>query len=165
MSDLIVITFDTDATAFEMRAELVKLQTEYLLQMEDIVVVTRALDNTVQLNQSVNMTALGAVSGGFWGALIGLLFLNPLLGAVVGAGAGALSGTYSDLGINDDFMRELGAKLTPGTAAVFILVRKISADKVAERLATMNTKGHILQTSLSAEDEAKLATAFADKPA
>ena len=165
MCDLIVITFDTDATAFEMRAELVKLQTEYLLQMEDIVVVTRALDNTVQLNQSVNMTALGAVSGGFWGALIGLLFLNPLLGAVVGAGAGALSGTYSDLGINDDFMRELGAKLTPGTAAVFILVRKISADKVAERLATMNTKGHILQTSLSAEDEAKLAAAFAAKRA
>ncbi|MBC7736826.1 MAG: DUF1269 domain-containing protein [Candidatus Saccharibacteria bacterium] len=165
MSDLIVITFDTDVVAFEMRAELAKLQTEYLIEMEDVVVVTRALDNTVKLHQAANLTALGAVSGGFWGALIGLLFLNPLLGAVVGAGAGALSGTYSDLGINDDFMRDLGAKLTPGTAAVFILVRKISADKVAERLATLNAKGHILQTSLSAEDEAKLAAAFADKPA
>ena len=165
MSDLIVITFDTDVVAFEMRAELAKLQTEYLIEMEDVVVVTRALDNTVKLHQAANLTALGAVSGGFWGALIGLLFLNPLLGAVVGAGAGALSGTYSDLGINDDFMRDLGAKLTAGTAAVFILVRKISADKVADRLATLNAKGHILQTSLSAEDEAKLAAAFADKPA
>jgi len=165
MSDLIVITFDTDVDAFEMRAELAKLQTEYLLQMEDMVVVTRALDNTVQLHQSANLTALGAVSGGFWGALIGMLFLNPILGAVVGAGAGALSGSYTDLGINDDFMRELGAKLTPGTAAVFILVRKISADKVAARLATLKAKGHIMQTSLSAEDEAKLAAAFAPKPA
>ena len=161
MSDLIVVTFDSDATAFEMRAELVKLQTEYLLQMEDVVVVTRAADNTVQLHQSANMTALGAVSGGFWGAFIGLLFLNPLLGAALGAGAGALSGSVTDIGVNDDFMRELGAKLTPGTAAVFVLVRKISADKVAERLATLNAKGHIMQTSLSKEDEAKLAAAFA----
>ena len=165
MSDLIVITFDTDAAAFEMRAELVKLQTEYLLQMEDVVVVTRSLDNTVQLNQSVNLTALGAVSGGFWGMFIGMLFLNPLLGAAVGAGAGALSGSFTDVGINDDFMRDLGAKLTPGTAAVFILTRKISADKVAGRLATLNSRGYILQTSLSAEDEAKLAAAFAAKQA
>ena len=165
MSDLIVITFDTDSAAFEMRAELVKLQSEYLLQMEDVVVVTRALDNTVQLHQSANLTALGAVSGGFWGMLVGILFLNPLLGVALGAGAGALSGSYTDVGINDEFMRDLGAKLTPGTAAVFILVRKISADKVAARLATLNTKGHILQTSLSAEDEAKLAAAFAAKSA
>jgi uncharacterized membrane protein len=165
MSDLIVITFDTDAAAFEMRAELVKLQTEYLLQMEDVVVVTRALDNSVQLNQSANLTAMGAVGGGFWGMFIGMLFLNPLLGAAVGAGAGALSGKFTDVGINDTFMRDLGAKLTPGTAAVFILARKISADKVAERLATLNSGGHILQTSLSADDEAKLAAAFPPKQA
>lgn len=165
MSDLIVVTFDNDATAFQMRAELVKLQSEYLLQMEDVVVVTRSADNVVSLNQSANLTALGAVSGGFWGALIGMLFLNPLLGAALGAGAGALSGSYTDVGINDDFMRDLGAKLTPGTAAVFVLVRKISADKVAERLATLNAKGHILQTSLSKEDEAKLRGAFEATPA
>jgi uncharacterized membrane protein len=108
---------------------------------------------------------MGAVSGGFWGMLVGMLFLNPLLGAAVGAGAGALSGKFTDVGINDDFMRELGAKLTLGTAAVFILTRKISASKVAERLATLNSKGHILQTSLSDEDEAKLAAAFAAKEA
>ena len=71
----------------------------------------------------------------------------------------------TDAGINDDFMRDLGAKLTPGTAAVFVLVRKISADKVAERLATLNAKGHILQTSLSKEDEAKLRGAFEATPA
>lgn len=161
MSDLVVITFDTNAAAFEMRAELVKLQTEYLLQMEDVVVVTRAPDNTVKLNQSCNLTGLGAVSGGFWGMFIGMLFLNPLLGVAVGAGAGALSGSLTDIGINDKFMRDLGAKLIPGSAAVFILARKISAAKVAQRLATLNSRGHILQTSLSAEDEARLAAAFA----
>jgi hypothetical protein len=91
--------------------------------------------------------------------------LADKLGAAVGAGAGALSGKFTDVGINDTFMRDLGAKLTPGTAAVFILARKISADKVAERLATLNSGGHILQTSLSADDEAKLAAAFPPKQA
>ena len=165
MSDLIVVTFENDATAFEMRAELVKLQAEYLLDMEDMVVVTRAPDDTVRLHQSANLTALGAVSGGFWGAFIGMLFLNPLLGAALGAGAGALSGSVTDVGINDAFMRDLGSKLTPGTAAVFVLVRKFSADKVAQRLATFQSKGHILQTSLSNEDEATLRGAFEPKAA
>ena len=164
MSDLIVVTFADAPTAFQMRAELIKLQTEYLIEMEDVVVVTRALDNTVQLHQSANLTALGAISGGFWGMFVGILFLNPLLGAAVGAGAGALSGTLSDAGINDDFMRDLGAKLTAGTAAVFVLVRKISADKVAERLALLPTKGHILQTSLSKEAEATLRAALEPTP-
>ncbi len=156
MSDLIVVAFDDEGTAFEMRAELVNLQKEYLLEMEDVVVVTRSAEDKVQLHQVANLTAIGAVGGGFWGALIGLLFLNPLLGAAVGAGAGALSGAYSDVGINDDFMKELGQTLKPGSAAVFILVRKITAEKVVARLGAFRAKGLVLQTSLAKDDEASL---------
>ena len=86
MSDLIVVAFDDEATAFELRAALVKLQKEYLIEMEDAVVVTKSADGKVALHQAVNLTATGAVGGGMWGALVGLLFLNPLLGAAVGAG-------------------------------------------------------------------------------
>lgn len=156
MSDLIVVAFDDTATAFAMRAELVKLQTEYLLEMEDVAVVTRSADNKVQLHQVANLTALGAVGGGFWGMLIGMLFLNPLLGLAVGAGAGALSGSVSDIGVNDDFMRELGGTLKPDTAAVFVLVRKFTTDKVVARLGAFQAKGQVLQTSLTADDEASL---------
>jgi uncharacterized membrane protein len=159
MSDLIVVAFDDDATAFAMRAELVKLQKEYLLEMEDVVVVTRSFDNKVQLHQVANMTTLGAVSGGFWGMMIGLLFLNPLLGAAVGAGAGALSGAYTDIGIDDTFMKGLGQGFTPGSAAVFVLVRKMTADKVIERLRAFDAKGRVLQTSLTHDDEASLRAA------
>ena len=74
----------------------------------------RQPDGQVKLNQLVNMTAAGAVSGGIWGALIGLLFLNPLLGAAVGAGAGALGGRYKDIGIDDNFMKQAAEALTPG---------------------------------------------------
>lgn len=80
MSDLIVVGFDDEATAFELRAALVKLQKEYLLEMEDAVVVTKSADGKVALHQAVNLTAAGAAGGGMWGALIGLLFLNPTAG-------------------------------------------------------------------------------------
>ncbi len=153
MSDLIVIAFDDQSTAFDLRAELVRLQKDYLLEMEDVVVVTRNSDGAVQLHQPVNLTAVGAAGGGMWGALIGLLFLNPLLGAALGAGAGALSGAFSDIGINDDFMKEVGQTLQPGGSAVFILSRKMTADKVLERLGTFRAKGRVLQSSLSTTDE------------
>ena len=87
MSDLIVIAFDDETTAFAMRAELAKMQKEYLIDMGDVVVVTKDDKGKVKLHQAQNLTALGAVSGGFWGMLIGLIFLSPLLGAMVGAGA------------------------------------------------------------------------------
>lgn len=165
MSDLIVMSFDIEATAFEMRAELMKLQGEYLLEMEDVVVVTRALDDTVKLHQAANTTALGAASGGFWGMLIGLMFLNPLLGAVLGAGTGALTGSLTDVGINDDFMRQLAQRLKPGTASLFVLARKFNTDKVVERLGDFRAKGQILQTSLSHADEESLRAALAAKAA
>ena len=114
MSNLIVIGFNNEADAFEMRAALAKLQSQYLIEMEDAVVVTRDAKGKVQLHQAVNLTAAGAVSGGFWGMLIGMLFLNPLLGAAIGAGSGALSGKLADIGINDQFMKDLGATLTAG---------------------------------------------------
>lgn len=164
MSDLIIVAFDDEATAFELRAALVKLQKEYLLEMEDAVVVTKSADGKVALHQAVNLTAAGAVGGAFWGTLVGLLFLNPLLGMAAGAGAGALSGKFTDIGINDTFLKEVGGSLTDGGAAVAVLVRKMTGDKVLERLGEFKAKGRVLQTSLSNEQEEKL-RAFVGGPA
>src|SRR5262245_18756847 len=156
MSNLIVIEFNNEADAFEMRAALIKLQAQYLIEMEDSVVVTRDAKGKVQLHQAVNLTAAGAVSGAFWGMLIGMLFLNPLLGAAVGAGSGALSGKLADLGINDKFMKDLGATLTSGSSALFVLVRKSTPDKVLEGLKPFAGKGRVLQTSLAKDKEEEL---------
>ena len=154
MSDLVVIGFDDEHTAFEMRAELVKLQKEYLIEMEDVVVVTKNDKGNAKLHQAMNLTAAGAVGGSFWGMLIGMIFLNPLVGAAVGAGAGALSGKLTDVGINDKFMQELGETLTPGTSALFVLVRKATPDKVLEGLKGF--KGKVLKTSLTIDKEEEL---------
>jgi uncharacterized membrane protein len=158
MSTLAVIGYDDIFKAEEVRLELIKMQRDYLIDLEDAVVAVKDDSGKVKLHQAVNLTAAGAVSGGFWGTLIGLIFLNPLLGLAVGAGAGAVSGALSDIGINDQFMKDLAATMKPGSSALFVLVRRATPDKVLEELK--GSGGKILKTSLSHEDEAKLQAAL-----
>ncbi len=156
MSDLVVVGFDNEHTAFEVRAELIKMQKEYLIDMEDVVVVTKDDNGKVKLHQAVNLTAAGAAGGTFWGLLVGMIFLNPLVGAAIGAGAGALSGKFSDVGIDDKFMKELGASFTPGSSALCVLFRKVTPDKVLEGLKEKGFKGKVLKTSLNVDKEEEL---------
>ena len=158
MSELIVIGYDNPFEAEEVRLKLIKMQQDYLIDLEDAVVAVKNAEGKVKLNQAYQLTAAGAISGGFWGALIGLLFLNPLLGAVVGTSAGAISGALTDVGINDDFMKELAATLKPGSSALFVLVRKATPDKALDEL--QGTGGKIIKTSLSHENETKLQSAL-----
>lgn len=158
MSTLVVIGYKTPYKAEEVRLTLRKLERDYLIELEDAVVAVKDGKGKVKLNQSVNLTAVGAVSGGFWGTLIGMIFLSPVLGMAVGASAGAVSGALSDVGINDQFMKGLAATMTPDSSVLFVLVRKSTPDKVLEELN--GTGGTILQTSLSHEDEAKLQAAL-----
>ena len=160
MSDLVVIGFDDPAKAFSLRSKLAELQKEYLIAMEDVVVVTRDAQGKVKLHQAINLTAAGALGGGFWGMLIGMIFLNPLLGLAVGAGAGALSGHLTDIGIDDDFMKRVGETLAPDGAAVFVLVRKATGDKVLTALKDFTGTGKVLQTSLSKDSEEALREVF-----
>lgn len=160
MSDLVIIAFPEEAAAFEARAELMKLQKEYLIEMEDAVVITRGEDGAVRLHQPINLTGAGAVSGTLWGGLVGLIFLNPLLGAAIGAGAGAISGALTDIGIEDKFLKDVGASLDKGGSALAVLIRKMTADKVLERMSGLLSKGRVLQTSLTAAQEEALSKAI-----
>jgi uncharacterized membrane protein len=158
MSTLVVIGYNDPYKAEEVRLTLRKLQKDYLLDLEDAVVAVKDDKGKVKLHQAVNLTAAGAVSGGFWGSLIGLMFLNPLLGLAMGAAAGAASGALTDVGIDDKFMKELAATMSPGSSVLFVLVRKATPDKVLDELK--GTGGTVLRTSLSHEDEAKLQAAL-----
>ncbi|MCT0219603.1 DUF1269 domain-containing protein [Synechococcus sp. CS-1329] len=156
MSNLIVVGFPKVEEAEAVRKELVAIQQEHLISLEDAVVVERDNDGQVHLRQAINLTTAGALGGGFWGSLVGLLFLNPLLGAAVGAGMGAASGALSDLGINDGFLRELGETLPKSSAALCLLVRDATPDRVIERLRSFAPHAKLLRTSLSHTDEAQL---------
>ena len=160
MSSLIAIVFNDESTAFEMRAVLARMQKQYLLEMEDAVVVTRDPSGKTKLHQAVSLTSAGAVGGAFWGLLIGMLFLNPILGAAVGAGAGALSGKFANLGLDDNMMKDLGRSLTPGSSALFVLLRRATPDKVLDGLKQFAGKGKVFQTSLDKDDEKSLREAL-----
>lgn len=168
MAELIVVGFEKIDQAEKVLQKLGSLKQEYLIDLADAVVVTRDEGGKVKLNQSINLTGLGAssglLSGGFFGALVGLLFLNPLagfaIGGAVGAGTGALSGALSDYGINDDFIKSLGESLPANSSALFILVRKVQPEKVLSEFAGL--EGKVLKTSLSPEQEKRLQQALSN---
>jgi len=160
MADLVAIEYDDVYKAQEVRLTLLKLQQEYLIDLEDAVVAVKDEEGKVKLHQATNMTAAGAAGGGFWGTLVGVLFFGPFfgIGTLAGAAAGAVSGALSDIGINDDFMKKLGEGFKPGTSALFILVRKATPDKVVAEIKKYG--GTVLHTSLSHDQEEKLQAAL-----
>ncbi|ASY55043.1 MULTISPECIES: DUF1269 domain-containing protein [Sinorhizobium] len=168
MSDLIVIGFDTPEEADRVLLKLHSLKKEYLIDLEDAVVVVRDAEGKVHLKQSLNLTTVGAasglLSGSLWGGLVGLLFLNPLagfaIGGALGAGAGALSGSLADYGIDDEFIKSLGSTIPNNSSALFILVRKVQPEKVLAELSGL--RGRVLKTSLSPEQEQKLQAALSE---
>ena len=122
MSDLVAIGYDSLATAQEVAANAAEAQKGHVIDLEDLVVVERQQDGKVKLHQP-SVAGAGAVSGALWGGLIGLIFFMPLFGMALGAATGAATGALSDYGVDDNFMKQLGAALEPGSAAVIFLVR------------------------------------------
>lgn len=158
MSDLIVIVYPTESKAEEVRQTLLGLQKEYVIKLGDAVIATKTDTGKIKLNQLINTTSAGAVSGGFWGLLIGVLFLNPLIGVAVGSASGALGGALTDVGINDAFMRDLSASIEPGNGALFLLVQEMTSDKVLKRIQDFG--GVVLKTSLDETKEQVLRDAL-----
>jgi uncharacterized membrane protein len=160
MANLIAIAYPDAATAEQVRAELGRASKEYLLELHDAVVVEHDAEGKIKLHQAYSAAGVGAAGGAMWGGLIGLLFLAPFVGMAVGAASGALAGKVSDTGINDDFLKQLGAKLPPGGAALIALGRSDTPDRVLERLQPFG--GEVIHTSLSDEDEARLRSALSE---
>jgi uncharacterized membrane protein len=168
MSELVAVSYPDLYRAGEVCATLQRLQREFLIEMEDAAYVTKEQDGRIKLHQTVPVmsvaTGVGLSRGTIWGVLIGLLFLQPLLGmatgAVIGAAGGALTGKLSDYGIPDPFMKELGEKLQPGTSMLFVLFRKATWEKVLPHLSQYG--GTVMHSSLSPEAEAKLQAALAE---
>ena len=154
MSDLVFIAFDSEKKAEEVRDKVLEMSKEYVIDIGDAVIVTRDEKGRVKLNQFMHPAAGGAVSGAFWGMLIGWLFAMPLAGAAFGAAGGALGASLVDVGINDqDMKRQANEALKPGAAGLFLLIRKMTTDKVLEDLKGVG--GTVIKTSFDhAKEEA-----------
>jgi uncharacterized membrane protein len=159
VSDLVVIAFPSEAKAEEVRNKLLDMQKDYLIELGDAVIALKQPNGKVKLNQLFHLAAAGAASGTFWGLLIGWLFLMPVEGAAIGAASGALGLAMTHLGIDDRFVKEIGQTLQSGDAALFVLIRKMTSDKVLAAL--QGEGGTVLRTSLDHTNEEALRAALA----
>jgi uncharacterized membrane protein len=161
MATLTVWKFDSAGGAQSALAQLERMQKEELLRINDAAYVTwpegKKRPKTEQLH---SLTGAGALGGSFWGLLFGLIFFVPLLGMAVGAAMGALSGSMADVGIDDDFIRQVRQEVTPGTSALFVMTSNVVADRVIDEFK--QTGATLVSTNLSTEQENKLREAFAD---
>jgi uncharacterized membrane protein len=160
MSTLVAIAYPDFQTADSVRQELIRATHEHLVRLEDAVVVEHDAEGKIKLHQAMSPTAAGAAGGALWGGLIGLLFLAPLFGMAVGAATGALGGKLADSGVDDTFMKDLGARLQPGGAALIALGSTDARDKLIERVKGYG--GEVIQTSLSRHDEENLRAALGE---
>ena len=158
MSDMIVLAFDNETGAQQMLGTVGSLQKQELIKLADAATVVRKQDGKVKVKQAQSLVGAGALGGAFWGMLIGLLFFAPWLGLALGAITGAIAGKASDVGVDDNFIKQVGEEIEPGNSALFLLVIKATWDRVEDELQKFNAK--VYKTSLSKEDEAKLKAAF-----
>jgi uncharacterized membrane protein len=151
LSDLLVVEFPTEAKAEGVREVLLAMQKEYLIEPRDAVVALKEVNGRVKLNQLLQPVAQGAVSGMFWGSLIELLFTMPLASATV-------KGRLADLGINDDFTKQAARTLQSGNASLFLLIRKMTTDKVVAALRGVG--GTVIRSSFDETKEEALQKAL-----
>jgi uncharacterized membrane protein len=160
MSKFVVLAFDTQDGATRMGGQIERMQKSQIISLEDAAVVERSPDGKPKVKQMHSLVGAGAFGGAFWGMLIGLLFFAPWLGLAIGAISGALAGKFSDIGIDDKFIKDVADTIKPGNSALFLLVRDATPDRVIEELR--GTQGvTVISTSLSREAEEKLREAFA----
>ena len=158
MSELLVLAFDHADGAKQALHEIAHLQKQHLIVVADAASVVRKLDGKVKVKQANNLVGAGALGGAFWGMLVGVLFLVPWLGLAIGAIGGALAGAFTDIGIDDKFIKEVGATVAPGHSALFLLVESMTEERVVASLHKFNPT--LLRTNLSQADEEKLKAAF-----
>ena len=160
MTSLVVLKFATPEGAEQGLQLALGLQKEHLLKVVDAAIVSWPVGKKKpKTRQHTNLTAAGALDGAFWGLLFGFIFFIPVLGAAVGAAAGAISGHFRDYGIDDDFIKEVRAKVTEGSSGLFLLLGEVTTDKVIEAFKGA-PRFEIVASNLTHEQEQKLQEAF-----
>lgn len=163
MAELVVVSFDTPDATEKFVAEINALQKQYVVKLQDAAFVSRSADGKYQVKEATDLVGNGLLGGAFWGLLVGTLFLMPFVGAAIGAATGGITGKLADIGIDKHFIDALDGKLAPGKSAVVLIIEKATPDRVLE--AVKGLGGTVIQSSLSAEDQAKLQEALGAAPA
>jgi uncharacterized membrane protein len=156
-----VLKFSEPDGAQNALSQIQSLQKDHLIKVHDAAIVSWPRGKkSPKTRQLVDLVTIGAMSGMFWGFLLGIIFLTPLFGIALGTAFGALGGMFRDYGIDDDFIKRVRSAVTEGTSALFLMTSDAVIDRVSERMK--NTKFEIIATNLSKDQEDKLRELFAE---
>lgn len=160
MATVTVLKFPTADGALAALGLLKELEVSRFIKLHDAAIVSwpagKKSPTTRQVHDPI---ATGAVSGMFWGMLLGLIFAVPLFGVAVGGALGVLGGAFREHGIDDDFVKRVREQVTEGTSALFLMTSHAVMERVVEAMSHVSFE--LIATNLSKEQEASLREAFA----
>jgi uncharacterized membrane protein len=119
MEKMIVAVFDNDTQAYEGVTQLKTLHAQADLTLFAMAVIAKDASGKVEILQAADQGPIGTLFGTALGGMIGLL--GGPVGLAVGMASGSILGTISDmnkLGVDLEFLSDVGALMTPGKAAV-----------------------------------------------
>src|ERR1700749_4921509 len=152
MATLVAIGYGDEPTAERARDTVAQLESELILQAEQVAAISRDLEGKYHVHTSHGGASAGGGAwwGGFWGLLFGLLFFIPFAGLAVGAGMGALFGHFGAKGIDKAFQQQVRDYVKPGTSALFMVIEQVTPDKAIAALSHYG--GTVVRTALSDEE-------------
>jgi uncharacterized membrane protein len=158
----LVVSFPDENKAQEVLETLKQLNAAHDVALSSAAVIRRDPDGKVNVHETRDFNAKqGAVAGALAGGLIGLLRGNALAGAAIGTAAGFGASKLVDLGLPDDFLKQIGDQLTPGSSA---LVAIVTFENVADAMKVLDqyAGAKILHSALSPDVAQQLSAAIED---
>ena len=160
--EMIVVSFANENKADEVLDTIKKMEDKAVVDLKSGAVVVRDASGKVTIKETNDFDAKqGAIGGAIAGGLLSLLGGSLIKGAILGAAGGAIAGKVIDLGLDDDFLQEIGDSLETASSAVVALVDFDQVDQAMEELDQF-AGGTILHHTLSDDVYDKLSAAVED---
>jgi uncharacterized membrane protein len=151
MSELIVFIYENETGAKTLETQLVEAQANQKLTVSDAALILRQEDGRPVLSQAIDLVGRGSMGGIFWGFILALVFWAKWWGLSVG-------GALGDLGLDDEFVKEVGDGVGKGHSALLALVKEGMVEAVL--MAAEETNPKTMRTTFSREDEQVLQAIF-----
>lgn len=151
MSELVVFAFENETGAHEFECELIAAKDDQEIEVSDAAMVVRAADGSARLNHAKNLVGWGSLGGIFWGFIFALVFWGRWWGLSIG-------GALGDLGLDDDFVKNVGDSVGRGHSALLALMNDEMLEGVLDLVEELEP--NVSRTSFSQGDEELLKSIF-----
>jgi uncharacterized membrane protein len=151
MSQLLVFIYQNETGAKELEAQLIEAQADQNYRINDAALIRRREDGRPVLSHAADLVGRGSMGGIFWGFIFALIFWAKWWGLSVG-------GAMGDLGLDDEFVKEVGEGVDKGHSAFLALVEDDGVDAVLK--AGESSNAITMHTTFSEDDEKALQEIF-----